>query len=129
MPTITEPPDYKVCKEYLDFVVNTWDFLEKPYGFLHVDKQVYSRLLRLIWKHKDLYANVTPILRIGRVLSTKSYTDRKYCTNAISAWGTKTGLLIQRLLHQDQWNMVLKDGIIFGLSVGRNCLTKSRITQ
>ena len=28
LPTIPEPPDYKVCKEHLDFVANTFDILE-----------------------------------------------------------------------------------------------------
>ena len=63
--TIPEPPDYKVCKEYLNFVVNRFDILEIPYGFVYADEQVYSRLLHLIWKHKDLYANVIPILLGG----------------------------------------------------------------
>ena len=54
MPAIPEPLDYKVCKEYLDFLVNIFDTLEIPYSFVHADEQVYSRLLHLIWKHKDL---------------------------------------------------------------------------
>ena len=54
MPATPEPLDYKVCKEYLDFLVNIFDTLEIPYSFVHADEQVYSRLLHLIWKHKDL---------------------------------------------------------------------------
>ena len=50
MPTIPEPPNYKGCKEYLDYVVNTCDILEIPYSFVHADEQVYSRLLHFIWK-------------------------------------------------------------------------------
>ena len=49
-----EPPDYKLCKEYLNFFVNRFDILEILYGFVYADEQVYSRLLHLIWKHKDL---------------------------------------------------------------------------
>ena len=31
-------------------------------GFVHAHEQVYCPLLHLIWKDKDLYANVIPIL-------------------------------------------------------------------
>ena len=40
-----------------------------------------------------------------------SVIQKKYYTNATSAWGTKTGLLILRLLHQDRRIKVLKDDI------------------
>ena len=45
-----EPPDYKLCKEYLNFFVNRFDILEILYGFVYADEQVYSRLLHLIQK-------------------------------------------------------------------------------
>ena len=32
------------------------------YGFVHANEQVYSPLLHLIWKDKDLHVNVIPIL-------------------------------------------------------------------
>ena len=65
MPTTPERPDYKLCKEYLNFFVNRFDILEILCGFVYANEQVYSRLLHLIWKHKDLYANVIPLLGGG----------------------------------------------------------------
>ena len=34
------------------------NILELPYGWERADEQVYSHLFHLIWKHKDLYANI-----------------------------------------------------------------------
>ena len=76
-------------------------------------EQVYSPFLLLIWKDKDLHSNVIPILggfhRL-RVLQKIPY-KRYQCIQ------DKDGLFIQRLLHQDQRNEVLKDGITFSLCV------------
>ena len=67
MPTTPEPPDYKLWKEYLNFFANRFDILEILYGFVYADEQFYSRLLHLIWKHNDLYANVIPLLGGGTI--------------------------------------------------------------
>ena len=32
------------------------------YGFVHTHEQVFSSLLHFMWKNKDLYANVIPVL-------------------------------------------------------------------
>ena len=82
MPTTPERPDYKLCKEYLNFFVNRFDILEILYGFVYADEQVYSRLLHLIWKHKDLYANVIPLLGGGyhqRRVTQKILYKRNRC--------------------------------------------------
>ena len=58
------------------------------------------------------------------ILGVLYHLYKKYYTNIISAWGAKAGLLIYRLLHQDQRNKVLKKGITFGLCGCSNCQTK-----
>ena len=50
---------------------------------------------------------------------------RKYYTDVIIAWGTKAGMLIRRLLHQDQRSKILKHGITFGLCA----CTRKRLQQ
>ena len=78
------------------------------YGFIHANEQVYFPLLNLIWRDEDLYVNVIPVLGGFHQVSV---IQKKYYANATSAWGTKAGLLIQRLLHQDRRIKVLKDDI------------------
>ena len=36
--------------------------LEVPDIFAHADEQVYARVLHLVWKHKDEYANIIPLM-------------------------------------------------------------------
>ena len=85
------------------------------YGFVHAHEQVYSPLLHLIWKDKDLYANVIPILGGLGGFHQRGFQELR----------TEIGLLIQRLLHQDQGNKVFKDGITFGLCA----YTRKRLQQ
>ena len=51
-----------MCKEYLDFLLEAMDMLEVPDIFAHADEQVYARVLHLVWKHKDEYANIIPLM-------------------------------------------------------------------
>ena len=97
MPTIPEAPDYKVCKEYLDFVVNTFDILEIPCGFVHADEQVYSRLLHLThfspvshfdtglkWVNMEAKGSTCKCYtNIRRVPSAKSYTENTIQTPSV----------------------------------------------
>ena len=93
-------------------------------------EQVYSPFLLLIWKDKDLHSNVIPILGgFHRLRVLQKIPHKRYqCIQ------DKDGLFIQRLLHQNQRNEVLKDGITFSLCVCtrkhmHNCSNKSRITH
>eukprot|EP00794_Sanderia_malayensis_P017934 gene17934-19723_t len=62
MPTIDAPPEYNVCKDYLDSMVDVMELLDAPHIFVHADEQVYARVLHLMWKHKEEYKNIIPIL-------------------------------------------------------------------
>ena len=43
-------------------MLETMNLLETPRIFVHADEQVYARMLHLIWKHKDLFRNIIPIM-------------------------------------------------------------------
>ena len=62
MPANLDPPEYSVCKEYLDFLLDTMSYLEIPHIFVHADEQVYARILHLIWKHGESYSTIIPML-------------------------------------------------------------------
>ncbi len=59
----SHPPEYTVCKEYLDFIISLIEKLEIPYIFVHSDELVYSKLCDLLWKNQELYKNI--ILLMG----------------------------------------------------------------
>ena len=62
LPTIPKSPEYPVCKKYLDFLLDTIEHLELPHIFVHADEQVYARILHLLWKHRDLYSKIIPLM-------------------------------------------------------------------
>ena len=63
LPVIPEPPEYPVCKEYLDFLLEVIEYLEIPHIFVHSDEMIYAKLCHILWKNKDLYRSV--ILLMG----------------------------------------------------------------
>ena len=63
LPVTAAPPDYPVCKEYLDFLLGIMQDLEIPYIYVHSHEAVYSKLCHILWKNKELYKDV--ILLMG----------------------------------------------------------------
>ena len=62
LPATLDPSEYSVCKEYLDFLLDTTSYLEIPHIFVHADEQVYPRIRHLIWKHGESYSTIIPML-------------------------------------------------------------------
>ena len=60
LPVSPHPPEYPVCKEYLDFLLDIIEELEIPFIYAHSDEAVYSKLCALYGKikiciHKSFY--------------------------------------------------------------------------
>ena len=62
LPANENPPEYYVCKDYMDFIQEINNCLDLPRVFLHVDDQVYARDLYIVWKHKDQFKCIIPLL-------------------------------------------------------------------
>ena len=62
LPTIPNSREYPVCKTYPHFLLDTIEAPELPYIFLPADEQVSTGVLHIIWKHKDLYSKIIPIM-------------------------------------------------------------------
>ncbi len=58
MPVISRPPDFSVCRHYLDHLNYVIQDLGLDFVFAHADEDVYSRLVQIIWKHGDLYKKI-----------------------------------------------------------------------
>ena len=91
LPVVSSPPEYPVCKEYLDFLIDLLRQLEIPYIFAHADEMVYAKLCHILWKHKDIYENIIVLmggfhqLRVKQRLLFKRYSFRgmkQWCVDA-----------------------------------------------
>ena len=49
MPVIPQPPEYPVCKAFLDKLLELMRELEIGHVFAHADEQVYARLAHVIF--------------------------------------------------------------------------------
>ena len=84
MPVCPYPPEYPVCKQYLDFLGEVLLDLEIPYIFAHSDEAVYSKLCHILWKNPSLYTNIVVLmrgfrqLRVKKKLLYKPYFSRGY---------------------------------------------------
>ena len=81
LPVSPHPPEYPICKEYLDFLLDVMEELEIPFIFAHSDEAVYSKLCDILWKNPEMYSRI--ILLMGgfhqlRVMQRILY-KRHYC--------------------------------------------------
>ena len=89
LPVTPHSPEYPVCKEYLDFLLDVICELDLPCLYTHADEMVYSKLCDIVWKNPDLYSKI--ILLMGgfhqlRVMQIILY-KRHYCKGYIE-WCT-----------------------------------------
>ena len=84
LPVTAAPPEYPVCKEYLDGLLDIMQDLEVPYIYVHSDEAVYSKLCHILWKNKELYKNLILLmggfhqLRVRQKLLFKRHSCRGY---------------------------------------------------
>ena len=58
MPVFPEPPEYPVCKAFLDKLLDLMKELEIGHIFAHADEQMYARLAHILWKYPEVYQKV-----------------------------------------------------------------------
>ena len=56
LPVSPHPPEYPICKEYLDFLLDVCEELEAPFIYAHSDELVYSKLCDILWKNPEIYS-------------------------------------------------------------------------
>ena len=55
LPVILQPPEYPVCKRFLEDLLQLLKDLEIDHIFTHSDQQVYVHLCHIIWKEPTRY--------------------------------------------------------------------------
>ena len=93
MPIIPQPVnDYAVLKSYLVFLMETTENLELKHIFTHCDEAVYSKLLKIIWKHGTKYAKIIPLLGgFHQVLCLLKIIYKRYACLGLDKWVTAAG--------------------------------------
>ncbi len=85
---IPKPPEYPVCKHFLNGLLQLMLDVDIWYIYAHSDEQVYARLAHIIWAHPDIYRN--DVILMGgfhqlRVLQHMLF-KRHGCRGFISWW-------------------------------------------
>ena len=62
LPVVSEPPDYDVLKEYIDFLLATTDDLGIQHIFTHADEAVNAKLLHIIWNQWNRFKKIIPLI-------------------------------------------------------------------
>ena len=81
-PVSPHPPEYPICKQYLDSIIEIINDLEISYMFVHSDEAVYSKLCHILWKNPELYKQVILLmggfhqLRVMQKILYKRYNCR-----------------------------------------------------
>ena len=82
-PVWPHPPEYPICKKYLDSVIEIINDLELSHMFVHSDELVYSKLCHILWKNPELYKKVILLmggfhqLRVMQKILYKRYNCRQ----------------------------------------------------
>eukprot|EP00794_Sanderia_malayensis_P011440 gene11440-12636_t len=58
LPTISHPPDDKICKYYLDYILDMAGSLHLEHIFVHCDQAVFYKMSQIMWKECDKYKKV-----------------------------------------------------------------------
>ena len=101
LPVTPHPPEYPICKEYLDFLLEIIEELELPHIFVHSDEMVYFKLCGIVWKNPQLYKGI--ILLMGgfhqlRVMQRLLY--KRYACRELKDWFTDAGVIASGSVDQ-----------------------------
>ena len=95
LPVIPEAPEYKVCKDLLDYLCDLLKELEIGHIYAHADEQVYAKLAHIIWKYPKDYENLI-ILMSGfhqlRVLQRIIY--KRHACKGYQSWWVNAGTIV-----------------------------------
>ena len=110
LPANENPPEHGVCKQYLEYIMEVMNVLEIKEIFVHADEQVYARICQLIWKYKDKFKSVVPLMGGFHQLGVfQKILYKRYAVFVI-----QLGTQMPVLLLKSQLRRPLKVGTIIG---------------
>ena len=101
LPVKAQRPQYPVCKDYLDFLLEVVKELEIPFIFVHSDEAVYSKLCHILGKNQELYKDI--VLLMGgfhqlRVIQKLLF--RRHICKGYKQWCLDAGVIAEGLAAQ-----------------------------
>ena len=101
LPTIRKSPRYPVRKIYLHFLVDIIEVLKLPYIFVQAYEQVHAWILHIIWKHRDIYSKIVPIMAgfLQMFVFQRVLFKRYYCLG-LRDWFVDSGITAARSVSQ-----------------------------
>ena len=87
---ISQPPSDRVCKYYLDFLLDPKSDLEIDHIFCHSNQDVFQKISQIIWKDKK-YDSVINVMGGFHILLVKLKTlYKKYISLGLQQWWWKS---------------------------------------
>ena len=89
LPAVAQPPDYPVCKKFLDDLLNLLEDLNLGHIFCHSDEQVYAKLTQIMWKDPGLYKDVVVLMGGFHQLRVRQKTIyKRHAVKGYQTWCT-----------------------------------------
>ena len=96
LPANENPPEHGVCKQYLEYIMEVMNVLEIKEIFVHADEQVYARICQLIWKYKDKFKSVIPLMGGFHQLRVfQKILYKRYAVIGYPAWYSDAGVIAE----------------------------------
>ena len=102
LPMVPGPPEYPVCKKFLDDLLDIMKELDLDHIFAHADELVYSKLVYILWKFPDIYDRVVLMggfhqLRVRQKQIYKRYACLDFKSWFIDSWVIAKGSVDQAI--------------------------------
>ena len=91
LPMVPEPPEYPVCKKFLDDLLDIMKGLELDHIFAHADELVYFTCI--LWKFPDIYNRVIVLMGDFHQLRVRQKEIYKRYTCLDSGWFIDSGVI------------------------------------
>ena len=94
LPVIPQPPEYPVCKKFLDQLLDLMNDLEIDHIYAHADEQVYAKLAHILWKFPDTYKNVTILMGGFHQLRVRQrMLHKRHGCRGFKSWWIDAGII------------------------------------
>ena len=96
LPANENPPEYQVCKDYMEFILEVANCLDLPRVFIHADEQVYARVLHIIWKHKSQFKCIIPLMGgFHQLRNFQSLLGKRHGVIGYQEWYSDAGVIAE----------------------------------
>eukprot|EP00794_Sanderia_malayensis_P006502 gene6502-7247_t len=101
LPTIPHAPDDRICKYYLDYILDLADSLQLHHIFVHCNQAVFSKMSQIIWKDSGKYDKVKCIMGGFHILlCSLKVLYKQYGVLGFREWWCQSNVIAQGSVDQ-----------------------------